>query len=347
VRRRAPQKPVVAITMGDAAGIGPEIIVKALTVKKTYDLCRPLVVGDRGIMERAASIVKAPVTVRGVSSAAEAHFVYGTLDVLDLANLPPDLPFSKVDPRAGRAAYEFVEKAVRLAMDGEIDAIATAPLNKEALKAGGSSLPGHTEILGHLSGTRDFSMMLVSRELKVIHVSTHVSLRRSCELVKRDRVLRVIELADGALRALGNSSPRIAVAGLNPHAGEGGLFGTEEIDEIAPAIELARERGMDAAGPVPPDTVFFRAAVKREFDIVVVMYHDQGHIPLKLGGFEEGVNVTVGLPFVRTSVDHGTAFDIAGTGTADCRSMTAAIRMAAAMGRARSSSRSAAGNSKT
>jgi len=321
--------------MGDAAGIGPEIIVKALTVKKTHDLCRPLIVGDRGIMEKAASIVKAPVTVRGIETVDEAHFVYGTLDVLDLANLPADLPFGRVDARAGRAAYEYVEKAVRLAMDGEIDAIATAPLNKEALKAGGSSLPGHTEILGSLSGTRDFSMMLVSKELKVIHVSTHVSLRKACDLVKRDRVFRVIELADEALRNLGIDSPRIAVAGLNPHAGEGGLFGTEEIEEIVPAIGRARERGIDASGPVPPDTVFFRSARKREFDVVVVMYHDQGHIPLKLGGFEEGVNVTVGLPFVRTSVDHGTAFDIAGTGKADSRSMTAAIRAASAMGRTR------------
>ncbi len=333
MKRRAARKPIVGIAMGDAAGIGPEIIAKALTVKKTYDLCRPLIVGDRGIMERAASIVKAPVTVRGVGSVGEAHFVYGTLDVLDLANVPPDLPFSKVDARAGRAAYEYIEKAVRLAMDGEIDAVATAPLNKEALKAGGCPLPGHTEILADLSGTRDFSMMLVSKSLKVIHVSTHVSVRRACDLVKRDRVLRVIALADETLRKFGIGSPRIAVAGLNPHAGEGGLFGTEEIEEIVPAVEQAKARGIDATGPVPPDTVFFRAASKREFDVVVVMYHDQGHIPLKLAGFEEGVNVTVGLPFVRTSVDHGTAFDIAGKGTADSRSMTAAIRAAAAMAR--------------
>jgi 4-hydroxythreonine-4-phosphate dehydrogenase len=319
--------------MGDAAGIGPEIVVKALTVKKTYDLCRPVVVGDLGIMERATSIVKAPVAVRGIGSVAEAHFVYGTLDVLDLANLPSDLPFARVDARAGRAAYEYIERAVRLALAGEIDAVATAPLNKEALKAGGCPLPGHTEILADLSGTRDFSMLLISKSLRVIHVSTHVSLRRACDLVKRERVLRVIGLADEALKRFGVASPRIAVAGLNPHAGEGGLFGAEEIEEIVPAVAQARERGIDATGPVPPDTVFFRAAVKREFDVVVVMYHDQGHIPLKLSGFEEGVNVTVGLPFVRTSVDHGTAFDIAGTGKADSRSMTAAIRAAAAMAR--------------
>jgi 4-hydroxythreonine-4-phosphate dehydrogenase len=279
--------------------------------------------------------VKAPVTVRGIGKVGEAHFVYGTLDVLDLGNLPADLPFSKVDGRAGKAAYEYVEKAVRLAMEGELDAVATAPLNKEALKAGGCSFPGHTEILAHLSGTRDFSMLLVSKKLKVIHVSTHVSVRDACNLVKKERVFRVITLADEAMRSLGIASPRIAVAGLNPHAGEGGLFGTEEIEEIVPAIERARAGGIDASGPVPPDTVFFRAALRREFDIVVVMYHDQGHIPLKLQGFEDGVNVTVGLPFVRTSVDHGTAFDIAGTGTADSRSMTAAIRAAARMARTR------------
>ncbi|MEW6719411.1 MAG: 4-hydroxythreonine-4-phosphate dehydrogenase PdxA [Thermodesulfobacteriota bacterium] len=333
MKRRGDRRPVVGITMGDAAGIGPEVIVKALMVKKSCDLCRPLIIGDRGIMERAAAVVKAPLTVRGIGNAREAHFVYGTLDVLDLKNLPPDLPFAQVDARAGRAAYEYVEKAVRLAMDGELDAVTTAPLNKEALKAGGCSFPGHTEILASLSGTRDFSMLLLSKELKVIHVSTHVSVRKACDLVKKERILRVIALADEALKRFGIASPRIAVAGLNPHAGEGGLFGTEDAEEILPAIEQAKARGIDATGPVPPDTVFFRAARRREFDIVVVMYHDQGHIPLKLRGFEEGVNVTVGLPFVRTSVDHGTAFDIAGKGTADCRSMTAAIRAAATMAR--------------
>ena len=215
--------------------------------------------------------------------------------------------------------------------DGELDAIATAPLNKEALALGGCSLPGHTEILSTLSGTKQYAMMLVSKTLKVIHVSTHVSLRRACDLVRKDRVLRIIRLADAAMRDLGVAAPRVAVAGLNPHAGEGGLFGAEETEEIIPAIAEAREAGIDAIGPVSPDTVFYRAAVKRDFDIVVAMYHDQGHIPVKLRGFEDGVNVTVGLPFIRTSVDHGTAFDVAGKGTADSRSMTEAIRLAAAM----------------
>jgi 4-hydroxythreonine-4-phosphate dehydrogenase len=317
--------------MGDGAGVGPEVIVKALTDKAIYDQCRPLIIGDSGIITRAAAIAKTPVTVRGINKIEESHFMYGTLDVLDLKNLPSDLPFGKVDGRAGKAAYEYIEKAVRLAMQKEIAAVVTAPLNKEALKLGGYSYPGHTEILATLSNTKNYSMMLVSDALRVIHVSTHVSIRKACDLVKKDRVLRIIKLADETLRKLGISSPRIAVAGLNPHAGEAGLFGTEEIEEIIPALEEARKAGLQVQGPVPPDTVFYRASVKREFDIVVVMYHDQGHIPLKLQGFEAGVNVTVGLPFIRTSVDHGTAFDIAGKGTADSRSMTEAIQLAATM----------------
>ena len=335
MKRGAKYRPVIGITMGDAAGVGPEIIVKTLMDKRIYTLCRPLIIGDGGIMERAAAIVKARVTIRCIGDVGEARFVHGILDVLDLKNLALDLPFARVDGRAGRAAYEYVERAVNLAMRGELDAIATAPLNKEALALGGCTLPGHTEILSTLSGTRQYAMMLVSKTLKIIHVSTHVSLRWACDLVRKDRVLRTIRLADAAMRDLGVPAPRVAVAGLNPHAGEGGLFGAEETEEIIPAIAEAREAGIDAIGPVSPDTVFYRAAVKRDFDIVVAMYHDQGHIPVKLQGFEDGVNVTVGLPFIRTSVDHGTAFDLAGRGTADSRSMTEAIRLAAAMAMAK------------
>jgi 4-hydroxythreonine-4-phosphate dehydrogenase len=335
MKRGVKYRPVIGITMGDAAGVGPEIIVKALMGKRIYDLCRPVIIGDGGIMEKAAAIVRAPVALRRIGNVGEAHFVYGTLDLLDLKNLSPDLPFARVDGRAGRAAYEYVERAVQLAMRGELDAIATAPLNKEALALGGCSFPGHTEILSALSGTEQYAMMLVSKTLKVIHVSTHVSLRKACDLVKRDKVLRIIRLADATLRDLGVAAPRVAVAGLNPHAGEGSLFGWEETEEIIPAIAEAREAGIDAVGPVSPDTVFYRAAVKRDFDIIVVMYHDQGHIPVKLLGFEDGVNVTVGLPFIRTSVDHGTAFAVAGKGTADSRSMTEAIRTAASMARSK------------
>jgi 4-hydroxythreonine-4-phosphate dehydrogenase len=317
--------------MGDGAGVGPEVIVKALTNKNIYDYCRPLIIGDKGTMERAALAVKALVKVKGIKNIEESHFMYGTLDVLDLNNLPSDLAFGKLDGRAGKAAYEYVEKAVILALKKDIAAIVTAPLNKEALKLGGHSYPGHTEILADLSGTKNYSMMLVSDTLRVIHVSTHVSMRKACDLVKKDRVLNIIRLADVTMKSLGITLPRIAVAGLNPHAGEEGLFGTEEIEEIIPAVEEAQKSGIIVQGPIPPDTVFYRTAVKHEFDVVVVMYHDQGHIPLKLQGFEVGVNVTVGLPFIRTSVDHGTAFDIAGKGTADSRSMTDAIHMASTM----------------
>jgi 4-phospho-D-threonate 3-dehydrogenase / 4-phospho-D-erythronate 3-dehydrogenase len=331
VNRNIHDKPVIGITMGDGAGIGPEIIVKALTDKNIYNLCQPLVIGDRDNMERAALLAKAPVTVRGIKKIEEAHYVYGTLDVLDLENLPSDLPYGQVDGRAGKAAHDYIEAAVALALKGQLEAVVTAPLNKEALKLGGCSHPGHTEILADLSKTIDYSMMLTSKSLRVIHVTTHVSIRKACDLIKKERVLKIIKLADKAVRALGIASPRIAVAGFNPHSGEGGLFGTEEIEEIIPAIEEARSLGLNATGPIPPDTVFYRTAVKKEFDIVVVMYHDQGHIPLKLHGFETGVNVTVGLPFIRTSVDHGTAFDIAGKGMADSSSMTEAIRFAATM----------------
>ena len=333
-------KPVVAITMGDATGVGPEIIVKALDDQGVYDVCRPLIIGDKGIMERAARIVGKPLAFRAISDVAEARFEFQNVDVLDLANLPPDLPFAKVDARAGKAAYEYLAKAVALAMSGQIGAIATAPLHKEALNAAGYPFPGHTEILAHLSGTRDYAMMLASDKLRVIHVTTHVALRKACDLINKDRVLRVIELEDQAVRALGIDRPRIAVAGLNPHSGEGGLFGNEEIDEVIPAVEEAKRLGFNVFGPIAPDTVFYRAAVKGEFDIVVVMYHDQGHIPMKVLAFETGVNVTVGLPFIRTSVDHGTAFGKAGKGTADSRSMTEAIYLAARMARGRTTANS-------
>lgn len=324
-------KPIIAITMGDATGAGPEIIVKSLNDQAIYEICRPLVIGDKKIMERAAKIVHIPMQFRAIQAVEDGLYEFGTVDVLDLDNLPADLPFAAIDARAGKAAYEYVEKAVVLAMAGKISAVATSALHKEALSAAGYPYPGHTEILAHLSGTQDYSMMLAGGPLRVIHVSTHTSLRNACDRVKKDRVLKVIQLADKAVRELGIDEPRIAVAGLNPHAGEGGLFGDEEIKEIIPAVEEAKKQGINVKGPIAPDTVFYRAALKKEFDIVVVMYHDQGHIPLKVLGFEEGVNITVGLPFIRTSVDHGTVFGKAGKGTADSRSMTAALEYAARM----------------
>lgn len=327
-------KPVIGITLGDAAGVGPEIIAKALAEQEVYDICRPVVIGDLGIMKRAVAIVGQDLTCRAIDDVLTGGQEFGQIDVIDLGNLPADLPFAQVDPRAGKAAYTYVETAVNLALAGKIAAIATAPLNKDAMNQGGCHFPGHTEILAHLSNTKNYAMMLTGGSLRVIHVSTHLALRQACEKVKKERVLKVIELADQAMKKIGIKEPRIAVAGLNPHSGEGGLFGTEEIEEIIPAIECARALGLQVTGPVAPDTVFYRAAVKKDFDIVVVMYHDQGHIPLKVLGFEEGVNITVGLPFIRTSVDHGTAFDIAGKGIANHMSMLESIRLAALMAEA-------------
>lgn len=323
------QLPILAITMGDGAGCGPEIIVKALTDEKIYRLCRPLVYGDAQRLQTAASILKSPLKIISVSDAQQGTYQQGTMDVLDFANLPANLPFGKMDPRAGHAAYTYIETAVHQAMENKIAGIVTAPLNKEALHKGGHSFPGHTEILAQLSNTKDYAMMLAGDALRVIHVTTHVAMRDAADLIKKDRVLRIIRLADRTLRLLGLEQPRIAVAGFNAHAGENGLFGREDIDEILPAVEQAQQEGIAATGPIPPDTVFFRAACRKEFDIVVVMYHDQGHIPIKLLGFDNGVNITVGLPFIRTSVDHGTAFDIAGQGIAKSISMTAAIDFAA------------------
>lgn len=326
-------KPILGITIGDATGCGPEIIVKALCDRGIYDIARPVVIGDKKIMERAVKIIGADLKCRVVDEPEEGGNDFGVIDILDMDNLPSDLPFATVDARAGKAAYEYVEKAVGYALQARIHAVVTGPLHKEALNLGGCHFPGHTEILAHLAGTKDYAMMLTGGALRVIHVSTHTSLRRACDLVKKERVLRVIELADESMKMLGIEHPRIAVAGLNPHAGEGGLFGTEDTEEIAPAVAAAKEAGMDVSGPIAPDTVFYRAAIKKHFDIVVVMYHDQGHIPLKVLGFETGVNVTVGLPYIRTSVDHGTAFGKAGKGTADSQSMTESLILGAQMAR--------------
>lgn len=324
-------KPVLGITMGDAAGIGAEIIVKSLSDKHLYEIAQPIVIGDKKMMQRALDLLQSPLKINVVENLDNLNTKYGTIDLVDLDNVPADLPYSQVDPRAGKAAYEYVEKAVQYAMANKIQAVVTAPLNKEALHAGGKMFPGHTEILAQLSGTKDYSMMLVSEKLRVIHVTTHVQLRKACDLVKKERVLTVIKLADENAKMLGFKQPRVAVAGLNPHSGENGMFGDEDRKEIVPAVEAAKQLGINASGPIPPDTVFHRAANLNEFDIVVVMYHDQGHIPIKLLGFDTGVNVTVGLPFIRTSVDHGTAFPIAGKGIADSKSMTESLYLAAQM----------------
>ena len=317
----------VAVTMGDPAGIEPEIIAKTFTERGFQDENRAFVIGDAGIMRRAAEMMGLPLGVNEIEKLEEALFEGGGVDVLQVGELPGDLPFGELDARAGAAAFGYVRRATGLALEGSVGAVATAPLNKEAMHMGGYEYPGHTEILAELTETKDYAMMLVTEELRVIHVSTHVSLKEAIERVRPDRERAVIRLARDALSKLDVEEPKIAVAGLNPHAGENGLFGDEDDERITPAVAEAREEGIDVTGPLPPDTVFARAR-RGDFDMVVVQYHDQGHIPIKLMGFEGGVNVTVGLPFFRTSVDHGTAFDIAGTGKADHSSMRAAIELA-------------------
>ena len=339
-------RPVLGITMGDPAGVGPEIALKALADQKVREAARPLVIGDARVMAAAERTGRVGLPVRALGGVAEATFEADRIEVLDLANADPAaFAIGRVSAVCGRAAYEYIERGVRLAQEGAIAGIVTAPVNKEALAAAGVRHSGHTEILAELTGTKAYAMLLMGKELRVIHVTTHVALRRVPELVTQERVLRTIRLGDRAMRDLGIARPRLAVCGLNPHAGEGGLFGDEEQVAIGPAIGDARREGIDATGPYPADTLMSRAA-GGEFDCVVAMYHDQGHTPVKALGFRyddgkkawtglSGVNVTVGLPILRVSVDHGTAFDRAGTGTANPESMVEAILVAAEMARSR------------
>lgn len=324
-------KPILGITMGDGAGVGPEIIIKALSDQGMYEICRPVVIGDIKMMERANGIINSGCRCRVVSHPREAGLEFGIIDILDLDNLPKDLPFGKIDSVAGKAAFAYIEKAAEYALKNEIQAIITAPINKEAVNLAGYHYPGHTEILAHFAKETNYSMLLYSKNLSVIHVSTHAALRDACDMVKKDRIEQVVALADDTMKLIGLEKPRIAVAGLNPHCGENGMFGKEDLLEIVPAVEECSRLGFCVTGPIAPDTVFYRAAIKNDFDVVVVMYHDQGHIPLKLLDFHNGVNVTVGLPFIRTSVDHGTAFDIAGKGIAEGQSMKEAIKLGAQM----------------
>jgi len=324
-------RPIVGITMGDAAGVGPEIIMKSLAVPQVHEMCRPLAIGDANRLRKAGRIVDSKLTVNAIRDPAEAKFRREEVDCIDLPLIPDDLPFGKLSAKAGDAAYRFVAKAVELAMTGKIDAICTAPLNKEALHAGGHIYPGHTELLAILSGTGEVSMMLSTPKMRVIHVTTHIGLIDAVEKIEPGLVERTIRRGHDALVRAGLPKPRIGVCGINPHAGEHGLFGRgEEEKKVIPGVEAARAKGANVEGPLPADTLFFRAG-RGDFDLVVAMYHDQGHGPVKVLGLEAGVNITVGLPFVRTSVDHGTAFDIAGTGKADERSLVEALRQAVAL----------------
>lgn len=338
------ENPVIGITMGDPAGNGPEITVMALQSQELYKSCRPIVIGDVNVLEKAAVIVGHPeLKFNTVKQVSDAKFEYGVIDVLHLELIDMNqFEYGKVSAMCGMAAFLCVKKVIELAMKGEIDATCTNALNKEAMNLAlapkGLHFDGHTEIYATYTNTKKYTMMLAHHDLRVVHVSTHCSLREACERVKKERVLDVIRIADKACKNLGIQKPRIAVAGLNPHSGENGLFGKEEIDEIIPAIKAAQAESICVDGPVPPDSLFPKA-LGGWYDIVVAMYHDQGHIPLKTVGFVydremkkwkavEGVNITLGLPIIRTSVDHGTGFDQAGKGTSNELSLLNAIEYA-------------------
>ena len=334
------QRPLIGISVGDPAGIGPEITAKALALKEIYDICRPLVVAEEELVKSAVRISGLDLTIHTVASPREGIYKHGKIDLLDMKNIDAKrLKHKVVSAEYGRASFEYVKKVIELALAKEIDATVTGPIHKEAINQAGIQYSGHTEIYADLTHTKDYAMMLVHNQFRVIHVSTHVPLREACEQVKKERVYKVILLGYQALKMMGIENPRIAVSGLNPHAGEGGLFGREETEEIIPAIRQAQGEGLDVEGPVPPDTVFSKIQ-GGQYELVVVMYHDQGHIPIKLIGFQydektktwssvSGVNITCGLPIIRASVDHGTAFGKAGEGRANPQSMIEAIRMAA------------------
>lgn len=326
--------------MGDPAGVGPEVVLKALQHSDVYDTCEPIVFGDASVMRQAAKqlgysmaveALSPPASSGGGCSAASAY----TVIVRQATNADlRSVKSGELSAQAGRASAEAVVCAAKAVMAAEADALVTAPINKEAIALGGYPYPGHTELLAEVTGAKEYGMLLLAGNLRVIHVSTHVSLSEAIQRVKQRRIMECIRLGHAACTQLGIARPRIGVAGLNPHAGEHGLFGSEEVSEIEPAVKEARSIGFEASGPHPPDTVFART-LAGEFDLVVAMYHDQGHIPVKLLGIDNGVNVSVGMPIIRVSVDHGTAFDIAGSGRARENSMLEAIRVAALMVTAR------------
>lgn len=325
------QLPIVAITMGDAAGIGPEITVAAVNNSEIYKFCQPIVVGDALRLKQAAKVWGADIEIKTVTDPSEATYSPEVLNVIDLNLIPEDLPWGELSAVAGNAAYEYLRVASELAMEKKVDAICTAPLNKEALHLAGHNFPGHTELLAHFTGTKEVSMMLSTDKLRVIHVTTHIGLIDAVAKIEPGRVFRTIERGHQALVRAGIENPRIGVCAINPHAGEGGLFGYgEEETKILPGVIQAQEQGIRAEGPLPADTLFFLAG-RGDYDLVVAMYHDQGHGPVKVLGIETGVNISVGLPVIRTSVDHGTAFGIAGTGKARPESMYEAMRQAAVL----------------
>ena len=335
-------RPIIGITMGDPAGIGPEISVKSLAKKEIYEDCLPIIIGDYEALKEANEFTNLDLKLNEVYDPKEAKGELGIIDFINLNYLKPrSWEYKKVSALTGEASFNYIKKAIELAMKDRIHAVTTGPINKESINLAGYKYSGHTEIFAEYTKAKDYAMMLVSDELRVIHATTHVSMRNACDLIKKKRLITVINLADNAMKLIGIENPRIGVAGLNPHSSENGLFGNEEKDEIIPAIEEAKKLGVIAEGPVPPDTVFVKA-LAGQYDIVVAMYHDQGHIPLKLTGFKldaltnkytsiSGINCTVGLPIIRTSVDHGTAFGKAGEGRANEGSLIDAIRLAVKM----------------
>jgi 4-hydroxythreonine-4-phosphate dehydrogenase len=332
-------KPIIGITMGDPASIGPEIAIKALLTERLFEVCRPVIIGDAAVFEAIVERFGSNAKINTISDIKDARFVYGEPDVYDLQNVDmAQFKFGEISAMAGEASFQAVKKVIELAMAGEIDATVTGPINKKSVNEAGHHFAGHTEIYAHYTGTKKYAMLLVEDHMKVIHVSTHVSLRQACDLVKKDRIVEVTELLHHGLISLGEKNLKIGIAGLNPHAGDSGLFGTEDDMEILPAVEEARRLGYDVEGPVPADTMFSKASTGY-YGGVVAMYHDQGHIPFKLTGFKwnsekqqmdsvKGVNITMGLPIIRTSVDHGTAFEIAGKGVASPDAMILAIESA-------------------
>jgi 4-phospho-D-threonate 3-dehydrogenase / 4-phospho-D-erythronate 3-dehydrogenase len=324
-------KPRIIVTMGDPSGIGPEIIIKGLADGRLFEFCRPVVVGDAGVMRKQLAESCLPLVLRTGASASEAGSRENTLDVIDLGLIDPTLhAWGKPDPASGNAAVACIREAVRLVLNDEADAIVTAPLNKEVMNAAGHHYAGHTELLAELTGAKEYGMLFIGGGLRVILATIHAALKDVPRLITHEAILKTLRLAHRAMLDFGIEQPRIGVAALNPHAGEGGLFGTEERDIILPAVLEARGRGIQASDPLPADTLFHQARNNR-YDIVVAMYHDQGLAPLKMVAFGKAVNVTVGLPIIRTSVDHGTAYDIAGKGCADPASLREAVKLAVAL----------------
>ena len=324
-------KPAIAITMGDPCGIGPEVVVKALADPRVYASCRPIVVGNIYAMEEAVKLTGLPVKIQESLDPSIGGQNRSSIDVVDIHNLnPEDIAVGQITPACGKAAMEWVTKAGELAMSGVVDGLATAPLNKEAASLAGYQSIGHMELLQEMSGAKTVATMLMAKNLRVVHLTTHRSLRLACDYVRHDRILEFLGLTHDSFVTYGFSKPRIGVAALNPHGSDGGLLGDEEETEIGPAVLSAQRKGIDAVGPIPADVIFHQA-IQGRYDAVLCMFHDQGHIPVKVYGFEESITANLGLPFVRTSVDHGTAFDIAGKGVADHLSMLESIRLAVAL----------------